>query len=219
MIFTVLKNIKEILTIGSLAAAILFGTLNQINKGRADDAENNLYSKTIQWEDEKGRLVTETTELRYSVNDLKAISQRDSAKLSDAEKVIWEAGQTIKELRSKPQHVVSYSKTEVEALYDSLEVLHTIKDNKLISIEPIRTDHLNIEFEVIEGKVLANAKYNAGIEVIVDRERRKETKRGKKRFFIARWLKPDWQYNSKAVCDDPHATIEDTVHINFDNRK
>lgn len=216
----ILTNIKEAVTIVSLASAILFGYLGYQQKQKADAANNNLYKKEIQWTTEKGELVTETTELRFTVDDLKRAAAKDSTQLSVTEKMLNKAANRIQELESNLNHVVSYTGLEMEAVHDSLETVATITDCKLDSIASINTDHLKVNFEVLEdNKVLANALYKAKVEVVIDRERRKETKKGNKRFFLARWVNPDWQYSSKAVCDDPKAKILSNVTINFDNRK
>lgn len=220
MVFKLLSNIKEIVTIASLVFAIGAGAGWWKEKGKRADVENNLYAKTVQWEDEKGRLVTETTELHYTIDDLENIIEQDSANLSDAEKTIWEAGQTIKDLKAQVKHAVSYASQEIEAVYDSLETMPTIVENKLVKIDPIETDHLKISFKVLDDNtILTNAKYKAKVNVLVDRERDMYTKKGRKRFFGARWISPRWQYHSKSVCDDPNANITSSVQINFNNRK
>ena len=207
-----LSNIKEIVTILSIVSAIGFGYLNQKNKQRADDVSNNLYKKEVQWTTEKGELVTETTELRFTVEDLKNAAAKDSTQLSATEKMLNKAANRIKELESNINHVVSYNNLRMEAVHEDLKTKATITDCKLDSIAPITTEHLKVEFEVLEdNEIIAKATYNAEVDVVVDRERRKETRKGNKRFFLARWVKP--------VCDDPKAKILSNVTINFDNRK
>lgn len=214
-----LSNIKEL----ALTATIIFGLGSSIGwwkqKQETDRVANNLYKKEIQWKDEKGRMVTETTELRFTVEELQNVAARDSATLSDTEKILWEVNKETEALRIKNKELVEYHKAEMEAVQD-LQTVATIKDNKLLCIEPIDTKHWKIDFEVTDGgAILAEAKYNADITTVVDRQRDKFTKKGKKRFFMARWIAPRWQYSNYTVSDDPNATIKNSVKINFDNRK
>lgn len=223
MIFTIFKSIKEIVFTASILIGIgaTMGWWNQ--KQETDRANDNLYAKTVQWEDERGRMVIETTELRFSVEEMEVAASKDSATyyatMSDMEKKLWEVGREAEALKSDKDKIISYHKSEVEAIYKGLETIPTIKDDKLVSIDPIETKHLKINFEVKEGIIFADAKYTTKITTIVDRERDKLTKKGKKRFFIAKWITPRWQYSDKTVCDDPNATIKNTVSINFNNRK
>jgi hypothetical protein len=218
-----LNNIKEIAIIASIVFGLGASAGWWRQKQKSDDLANNLYAKTVQYEDEKGRRVTETTELRFTVDELQNVAAKDSAiyyaSMSDMEKRLWEVGQEAEVLKADKDKLISYHKSEVEAIYKDLEVIPTIKDNKLVSIEPIETKHLQIRFNIEGDKITADAKYNTNITTIVDRNRDQFTKKGKKRFFIAKWIKPRWQYSDKTVCEDVNATIKNTVSINFENRK
>lgn len=213
-------GLKDVITVVSIVSTMALGYLSYQQKERADRAENNLYKKEIQWTTAKGELVTETTELRFTVDDLKRAAAKDSTERSATEQMLNKAKERIEELNTNLSHVVSYSNLKMEAVHRDLETVALVSNNKLDSIAPIDTKHLKVDFEVLEdNRVKATAKYSAEVDVVVGRERRKTTKKGKERFFVARWLKPDWQYSSKAVCNDPDAKILSNVDINFDNRK
>lgn len=216
--FKFISGIKDVVTVVSIVATLGLGYWGNLQRQEAQRATDNLYSKTIQWEDEKGRLVTETTELRYTVSELKDISKRDKESLSEAERKVAEAAETIKELGIKARNVDRYENVSFEVA-DSAETKIVYRDKKLEKIEPIRTKHMDIDFIIKGDKVIAAYKYKGNVKVIINRKVDKETKKGKKRFFLARWVNPRYDYWSTVVSDDKNATITSTDSINFQKKK
>lgn len=215
----IIDNIKGAVTILSIVAAMWFSYSSHFKGQEIDRLNTNLHSVTTQYEDEKGRRVTETTELRFTNDELKAIGKKKDKDLSRAEKTIKEVSNEIADLRIKANNVETYNKVLLESRLDSIVTKPIYIENKLTAIEPIKTDHLHLTFKVKEGEILVNHLYTAKIITVVDRDRDKITKKGNKRFFMARWVNPRWQYKAKTVSDDPNAVIEDSVYINFQRRK
>jgi len=220
---SILKNIKEL----ALTVSIVLGlgaSLGWWKEAKnSDRLANNLYKKEIQWKDERGRMVTETTELKFTVEELQNVMAKDSAthyeKMSEMEKMLYDTGKEVEALKADADKLVSYHKAEIEAVYKDMKLNPIVIEGKLTHLDPIDTKNLKVNFNIEDGQVTADAKYNAEIVTIVDRSRDKFTKKGKKRFFLARLVKPRWQYSSKTVSDDIHASIVNDVQINFDNRK
>ena len=210
-------TIVTILSIMIGIIAAIYGIRQNNEKNRL---EQNLYSRTMQWEDERGRLVTETTELRYTVRELRQVSKKDSSNMSDAEKKLLAARGTIDalnirlrkvesvnmiEVKSKGEYVTDYSIREKDTVY-------------LLEIKPIETKHLDMKFDVRKDSIIVNHTYRNSIDVIIDRDQ-ELGKRGNKRFFLIRWIMPKWEYSSNVVSEDPNAEITSNVYFNFQKRK
>ena len=210
-------TIVTILSIMIGIIAAIYGIRQNNEKNRL---EQNLYSRTVQWEDERGRLVTETTELRYTVRELRQVSKKDSSNMSDAEKKLLAARGTIDalnirlrkvesvnmiEVKSKGEYVTDYSIREKDTVY-------------LLEIKPIETKHLDMKFDVRKDSIIVNHTYRNSIDVIIDRDQ-ELGKRGNKRFFLIRWIMPKWEYSSNVVSEDPNAEITSNVYFNFQKRK
>jgi len=220
MIGNLISNIKDAITIISIVVTLGLGYWGKVQQEEASRATNNLYSKTVEWKDEKGRLVTEVTELRYTTKELKDIAKLDSTKLSRAQKDLLQANNLVKELKLKERNVESVNIADLRVHNDSLVSTITYdKNNKLEALKPIKTEHLYIDFKVEGDTVLVDHKYNVNINTVVRRERDKVTKAGNPRFFIARWVNPRWQYSAINVADDDKAKIDSAIHINFQNKK
>ena len=218
--FSIINNLKDGLSLVAVAAALWFGYSDYLNKQEVSRITNNLNQKTSQWEDERGRLVTEVTELRVTNKELKSVAKKDSSNLSKIEKTLLRANKEIEALKIKAKDVESYNEVLLESRNDNLvtEAVYN-EDKKLTKIEPIMTDHLFIKFHVKEDTIIVNHLYRARITTVVDRERDKTTKNGNKRFFLARLVNPRWQYSAKNVADDRKAILKSAVHINFQRRK
>lgn len=211
-----LSNIKDTIAIVATLSTILFAYLTFQQKREVSRLENNLYSKQIQWTDEKGRLVTEVTELRYTTSELKSMRNADSTKLSVVQKQLHNAHQRIKELGIKENNVISYNKADISVSNDSL--ITTIdKDIKgdIIGLKTIKTPNLELTFDVKSDTILVSHKYKTNVVTVVNRKQDKLTYSGKKRFFLARLINPRYDYWSTNVVDDPNAEIKSDVYINF----
>lgn len=215
-----LSNIKEAVTILSVVAAIGFGYWGKLQSQEASRATSNLYSKTIQWEDEKGRLVTETSELRFTTQELRNINRQDSARLNEVQKKLWKASKAIEDLKVKERNVESVNIVGLEARRDSLVTIPVYnEDNVLKELKPIKTDNLLIEFEVTSDTIYVNHLYTSEITTVVSRKVDKFTSKGRKRLFLARWVNPRWEYTAMNVSDDPNAEITSAINIKFQKNK
>jgi len=217
-----LKNILTLVTIISLIIGIL-ATLGWVRqKGERQRAETNLYNRTTQWEDERGRMVTETTELRFTNRELKKVAKKDSMALSEVEKSLLDAYQVIDDLKIKPGRVESAHMFELESSSNQVTKL-TIEEllkpeTYKVDIAPIKTKHLELTFNQVGDSLHVNHLYKTDIDVVVDRDKGLNSK-GNKRFFIARWFLPKWEYSSSVVAEDPNAEITSNVYINFQRGK
>lgn len=213
----ILNNLKDILTIVSIGIAVVTSLGWTKQKQEAERYRQNLYSKTVQWEDEQGRLITEVSELRYSYRELKAIAGMDSALLNETQKDLLKANKTIEELGVKLKDTESYFKGELEAQHDSLmTTFERDSTGQITALKPIKTPYLEIDFHVEGDTVKINHIYRANIETVINRKEDKLTKAGNKRFFIARWIKPRYNYWATTRVDDPDAEINNSVYINFE---
>jgi len=218
-----LSNILRIVTIISIVVGLL-ASLGWIRaKGEAKRAETNLYNRTTQWEDERGRMVTETTELRFTNRELRKVARKDSLALSEAEKTLLDAYRVIEDLKIKPRNVESAHMLELESSSDqvtelTIEEIATEPETYKVDIAPIKTKHLELTFKQVGDSLHVSHLYKTDIDVVVDRDKGLNSN-GKKRFFIARWFLPKWEYSSSVVADDPNAEITSNVYINFQHRK
>lgn len=217
MISLILDNIKNSVTIISIIIAIITSVGWSKQKVETERYRQNLYSTTVQWTDEQGRLITEVSELRYSYRELQAVAKMDSTKLNKAQRDLLKANNTIKELNIKLKDTESYFKGELEVKHDSLITIAS-KDSigQIIALKPIKTPHLEIEFFVENDTIKLNHIYRTNIETVVNRKEDKLTKSGNRRFFIARFIKPRYDYWATTRVEDPNAKINNTVFINFE---
>jgi len=217
-----LSNILRVVTIISIVVGLL-ASLGWIRaKGEAKRAETNLYNRTTQWEDEKGRMVTETTELRFTNRELRKVARKDSVALSEAEKTLLDAYQVIDDLKIKPGRVESAHMLELETSSEQVTEL-TVEEllepeTYKVDIAPIKTKHLELTFNQVGDSLHVSHLYRTDIDVVVDRDKGLNSK-GKKRFFISRWFLPKWEYSSSVVAEDPDAEITSNVYINFQRGK
>ena len=215
-----LKDLLIIVTILSVMIGIIAAIYGIRQGNEKNRLEQNLYSKTVQWEDERGRLVTETTELRYTVRELRQISKKDSSNMSEAEKKLLAARSTIDALNIRLRKVESVNMIEVESK-GKYVTDYSIKEKDtiyLLEIKPIETKHLDMKFDVRKDSIIVNHTYRNSIDVIIDRDQ-ELGKRGNKRFFLIRWIMPKWEYSSNVVSEDPNAEITSNVYFNFQKRK
>jgi hypothetical protein len=222
MISKITEFLKAVSLFIGIAGAMggIIGTIYGIRQNKeANRAENNLYTRTVQWEDERGRLVTETTELRYTLNELRNISKKDSSKMSEAEKQLLAARKEIDALRIKPRNVESVNTIGLESRGTFTTDYETKPDTvKLLKIDPIETEFISLYFKVEGDSILVDHLYKNTLNIIVDRDYGLNA-RGKPRFFLTRWISPKWQYSSNVVSEDPNADITSNVYIKFQKHK
>lgn len=218
-----IENIGKVLTVVSVASAITLGWMNHQKGQENKRLENNLYSKTVQYADAEGRLITEVTELRITTKELKQAAKKDANERSELENKLVEAKGVIEDLGIKVKDAERYHKNEIEAIHRDLETSMVFRPDtvykKLVAINPIKTPNLEIEFEVNDDNIKVDHKYKADVYTVVNRKKTMFTKNGKKRFFVARWINPKWQYSAASMINDPDAEIKSSVDIDFQRRK
>ena len=214
---------KNLLILVVLIVIIVITALGWVrSSGETKRVETNLYNSTYQWEDERGRLVTETTELRFTNRELKKVSKMDSVALSEAEMKVFKANQVIKDLNMKSKRVDAVHMLELKASSNHVTEV-TIQDliptqKSKIKIAPIKTKHLELTFNHVGDSIHVSHLYKTDVDIAVDRDKGLNSK-GKKRFFVLRWIHPKWEYSSSAVAEDPDAEITSNVYINFQRKK
>jgi hypothetical protein len=218
--FSTITNIKDMVILGLIATGLFLGYLKYRDVQEIARLENNLTATTEQYQLANNKWVTETTELRFTNDELKNISKLDSSKLSDLQKKLLKANEAIDELNIKAKDVENINIIDLNVSNDDLvsDIVYD-EDNALKEIEPIKTDHLSIEFEVKGDKILVSHEYTSEITTVVSRSADRLTNSGKKRIFIARWINPRWKYSAKNISNDPNAKIESAISINFQRNK
>lgn len=220
MFSTIINNVKETVLILSIISSIGLGIWGQKQKAEADRYRDNLYSRTVQWTDEKGRLITEVSELRFTLGELKSVNVKDSAKYSQAQKELLAAKQRIQEMGVELNRAESYFKAELAVKTDSLvSTIQRDEKGATIALKPIKTANLQLDFTVKGDTVLVDHKYTADITTVVNRKSDKLTRNGKRRFFVARWVAPRYDYWATTRVDDPNAKLNNTVYIEFQNKR
>ena len=93
-----MKKLLIIVTLISAAVAsiaVAFAVRAERDRSRA---EQNHYQRYIEWTDQRGRLVSQASELRYTAAELRRVARADSANLSRAQINLLQARRTIRDL-------------------------------------------------------------------------------------------------------------------------
>lgn len=214
-----ISTIKNIITIVAIIGTIGGTYFSHKYKEEKDTAISNFNQSKKEWIDEKGRLVSEMSEIKVSNKQLKNAARRDSAELSEAEKELKRTANIIEELNLRLKDVKNYYEGEISILNDSLRSAFTKDENgKIIGLKSIKTEHLSIDFVVeSEDSILVSHKYKAKIVVVNNRKSTKYTKNGNKRFILFRKIWPRWQYWATTRVNDPNARLDIEVNYNFNN--
>ncbi len=212
------RSIQNIISIVAVIGMLGTGFWRHQKKEEAEKYYNNYQQAKTEWVDEKGRLVSEITEVKESNSRLENVHKRDSAKLSKADKKLQEAAKSIEELNIELDDVKTYYKGKLSTINDSLvSTLEKDEKGKIIGLKPIKTEHLEIDFVVEPNDtILVNHKYSTDIVIVANRKPTMYTKNGNKRFFIFRKIWPRWKYWHTTRVDDPNASIDVEVVYNFD---
>jgi hypothetical protein len=213
-----LDTIKNIITLVAIIGTIGGTYFSHKYKEEAKTAHNNFNQSKQEWVDKKGRLVSELSEIKVSNSQLKNAAKKDSLELSEAERGLKKAANTIEELNLRLKDVKNYYEGEISVLNDSLRSAFEKDENgKIIGLKPIKTEHLAIDFVVeSEDSILVSHEYKAKITVVNNRKPTKYTNNGNKRFILFRKIWPRWQYWATTRANDPNAEFNIEVHYNFD---
>ncbi len=121
-------KIKTILTIATIVS-LLFGVFSNIqsmkHKAESQRLGNNLHEKTIQYEDEKGRLISEKTILQVTNKELKNVLKKDTAKFDEYDKTIYNIAKELSHSNRKVKHLETALTFELET---NLNITSRVKD-------------------------------------------------------------------------------------------
>ena len=198
----------------------LVGKWGLEQKHEKERMEQNLFNKTKEFTTKYDEYAKETSELRYTVTELKKAYKADSTQLSVSQKQLKKAAEEITNLNIKLKDADTYISNIIESKPDTFIVTIPVdKDSLLTKIEPIKTKHWDIKFKLENNKLKVIPKYTCEVTTVVDRRADYYTLRGRKRFFLARLINPRHQYLATTKVDDKDAKITNTVYIKFQKEK
>ena len=198
----------------------LVGKWGLEQKHEKERMEQNLFNKTKEFTTKYDEYAKETSEIRYTVTELKKAYKADSTQLSVSQKQLKKAAEEITNLNIKLKDADTYISNIIESKPDTFIVTIPVdKDSLLTKIEPIKTKHWDIKFKLENNKLKVIPKYTCEVTTVVDRRADYYTLRGRKRFFLARLINPRHQYLATTKVDDKDAKITNTVYIKFQKEK
>ena len=127
---------------------------------------------------------------------------------NDLSNELAEAKQTIEDANIEAKRVKNYIKTDLIAK-DSIRTEIKFINCEKVEIQPVRLEHINIDFEQVDQSILINYEYHTGIKTLVSLEKDKE------QFFLWRWIFPRWLDHTITIVEDENATIDNVVSIEF----
>jgi len=139
---------------------------------------------------------------------LERFNSEISAENNDLSNELAEAKQTIEDANIEAKRVKNYIKTDLIAK-DSIRTEIKFINCEKVEIQPVRLEHINIDFEQVDQSILINYEYHTGIKTLVSLEKDKE------QFFLWRWIFPRWLDHTITIVEDENATIDNVVSIEF----
>lgn len=207
------------ITAVSVVVSILATLQSMKEKARGDRAENNLYTKTIEYQDELGRKVTETTQLEITVRELKQIAKKDTLAMNAYEKKLYKISQELAYNNRKEKTVDKAMMFSTESNFSSEKKAEDIIINKM----PAKTVKFIDTFGTYEATYFPETD-NMKISVLQRNEffldiykQRELNKKGKKVFYLWRWTK-DWEYKGSVKSLNDSTIIKDFTLINVQKK-
>lgn len=189
-------------------------------KNEKERMAQNLFSKTKELTTKQGEHAKETTELRYTINELNKAYKADSSRLSVSQRQLKKAAEEIENMGIKLKDADTYISTLLESKPDTFIVdLPSSADSLVSNIKPIKSKYWDISFSIENNKLKVLPKYKCEITTVIDRRADYYTLKGRKRFFLARIINPRYQYLATTKSDDKDAKINNTVYIKFQKDK
>ena len=139
---------------------------------------------------------------------LERFNSEISAENNDLSNELAEANETIRDVKIEVKRVKNYIKTDLIAK-DSIRTEIKFINCEKVEIQPVRLEHINIDFEQVDQSILINYEYHTGIKTLVSLEKDKD------QFFIWRWIFPRWLDHTITIVEDENATIDNVVSIEF----
>jgi len=192
--------------LGVTSFASLKGCIDQ--KEEKSDVIEVLTTKAKQFKTESGKNASKVNEWKIKYQSLERLNSEISHENNAYLKELSKAKETIQDLNIRLKDVKTYIKNELISK-DSIRTEIEFVNCEKIKIKPIETDHIKIDIVQIDRFLDVSYEYNANVSTVVSREKNKD------QFFLWRWIRPKWEYNSISIIDDPNATIENNVNIEF----
>lgn len=221
-----MRQIKKIAAIVGIISVIysIFSSIyvNYIKSDR-DRIKSNLYEKTIQYEDELGRHVTEKTQLQITVKELKKVAKSDSTQLNDYEKqlkkVFDELSASNRKLKNV-QNALSIATETRNTFNTKLTDTIVIRDMAKMTLKRAEISNeygkYSIEYNPTTDSLNMSLKTRNEFFVDIFKER-KANKKGKQVFWPVRWLK-DWEYKGSIKTLNDSTEITEFSIINIEKR-
>jgi len=215
-----LNLILAVVTILSMLSSIGLAWYANFQSNEADRYESNataLLTKVKTYKDAKGRLVTEAIELRLTIKELK--NSKDST--------IRYMGHQVEAMGIKLKNVeyITHLNTKARGsgtssiYYDTVPVFDTNKVYQMIPKSKINDGYLTMYLNILPDSIKYEYTVSDSLYIVGHRERRMLTERGKKRFFLARWVNPDWQYKISAKSTNPNVVVSKILNVHIESRK
>lgn len=204
-----LKTILAVVTIISMSFGALQTCQSMKHKADAKRQKTNLYTKTIEYEDQLGRSVTETMELNVTVKEMKKAAKKDSSQLSNYERKILEFKRELDLSDRQLKSTEAVMKLDVT----TRNTFETVMESIEIENIPIKKAYVSNKFGSYD--ITYNpANDSIKMEMVQINEfyidmykEREPNKKGNKVFILWRWIK-DWQYKGSVK------TLNDSTIIN-----
>lgn len=222
------STLNKILTIVTIISTIVAIWGIFWGSGKADDARRykaTLYQRTVEYQDELGRKVTEVTQLEATAKELKTIAKKDSAKLSAYEKKLLNV---YNELNANNRKIKN---TEMALLFsEQSKDSFAVQLQELDSMRAFESKGLPLKYGRYDGKWASqdfvydpntDSLFTTRVdenEFFVDMYKQKELRpNGKPYFFLLRWFK-DWEYRGSIKSLKDSTTIKDAVMVHISKR-
>ena len=146
-----MKNII-LIGVGVLATLYFTGKWGLEQKYEKERMEQNLFNKTKEFTTKYDEYAKETSELRYTVTELKKAYKADSLQLSSTQKQLKKAAEEITSLNIKLKDADTYISNIIESKPDTFIVdLPSSADSLVSNIKPIKSKHWDISFSIENG--------------------------------------------------------------------
>jgi len=223
-----LNLILIVVTILSMLSGMVLAWYANYQSNEADRYEANnkaLLTKVKTYKDKNGLLVTESYELRFTIAELEISNDstlRGMAKQVESMKIKLKNTQYINYINSKSTGSgsvpITLANEEIGFVGDSVNLYN--EHNPIITrIASINDGFLKMDINLEKDSLVYDYTYRDSLIIVGHKHRRMCTKEGKKRFFIARWVNPDWQYKVSAKSMNPNTVINDIKAIHIETRK
>ena len=217
MISKYLKIILTIVTILSLLSGIGLAWYANFKSNEADRYESNYKASLVkikQYKDKNGLLVSETYELRLTIDEIK--NSKDST--------IRSMGESLEDMGIKLKRTENMAQITTKSTGKGTVKIDTVfvgnqEIKPMIRKAYINDGFLDMVINIDDDSLHYDYLNRDTIFIAGYKERRMETKKGKKRFFLARWVNPDWQYKLAAKSLNKNTIITSIKDVRIERRK